>query len=72
MDNLVAMPGAKLDRHGKRQSDSPGGDVHQRERRPNRRVHHSGPQREYPVPAGSTWDAEIAKCVQYGKDALLG
>jgi sugar phosphate isomerase/epimerase len=27
---------------------------------------------EYPVPAGSTWDAEIAKCVQYGKDALLG
>ena len=27
---------------------------------------------EYPVPAGSTWDAEIAKCVKYGKDALLG
>ena len=27
---------------------------------------------EYPVPAGSTWDAEIAKCVQFGKDALLG
>jgi sugar phosphate isomerase/epimerase len=27
---------------------------------------------EYLVPAGSTWDAEIAKCVQYGKDALLG
>jgi len=26
---------------------------------------------EYLVPAGSTWDAEIAKCVQYGKDALL-
>jgi sugar phosphate isomerase/epimerase len=26
---------------------------------------------EYNVPAGSTWDAEIAKCVQYGKDALL-
>jgi sugar phosphate isomerase/epimerase len=25
---------------------------------------------EYPIPAGSTWDAEIAKCVQYGKDAL--
>jgi hypothetical protein len=25
---------------------------------------------EYPVPAGSTWDAEIAKCVKYGKDAL--
>lgn len=22
------------------------------------------------VPAGSTWDAEIAKCVQYGRDAL--
>ena len=26
---------------------------------------------EYNVPAGSTWDAEIAKCVQYGKEALL-
>jgi sugar phosphate isomerase/epimerase len=26
---------------------------------------------EYNVPAGSTWDAEIAKCVQYAKDALL-
>jgi len=24
------------------------------------------------VPAGSTWDAEIAACVQYGKAALLG
>ena len=27
---------------------------------------------EYPVPPGSTWDAEIAKCVQYGKEALGG
>jgi sugar phosphate isomerase/epimerase len=27
---------------------------------------------EYLVPAGSTWDAEIAKCVKYAKDALLG
>jgi sugar phosphate isomerase/epimerase len=27
---------------------------------------------EYNVPAGSTWDAEIAKCVQYGRAALLG
>jgi len=27
---------------------------------------------EYPVPAGSTWEAEIAKCVEYGKNALLG
>ncbi len=28
---------------------------------------------EYPVPPGSTWDAEIAKCVNpYGKDALGG
>jgi sugar phosphate isomerase/epimerase len=27
---------------------------------------------EYTVPDGSTWDAEIAKCVQYGKDALTG
>jgi sugar phosphate isomerase/epimerase len=26
---------------------------------------------EYLVPDGSTWDAEIAKCVQYGKAALL-
>ena len=26
---------------------------------------------EYPVPEGSTWDAEIAKCVAYGKSALL-
>ncbi len=26
---------------------------------------------EYNVPAGSTWDAEIAKCVEYGKAALL-
>lgn len=27
---------------------------------------------EYLVPDGSTWDAEIAKCVKYGRDALLG
>ena len=27
---------------------------------------------EYPIPTGSTWDAEIAKCVKYGKDALGG
>jgi sugar phosphate isomerase/epimerase len=26
---------------------------------------------EYAVPEGSTWDAEIAKCVAYGKSALL-
>jgi sugar phosphate isomerase/epimerase len=26
---------------------------------------------EYLVPDGSTWDAEIAKCVKYGKEALL-
>jgi sugar phosphate isomerase/epimerase len=26
---------------------------------------------EYLVPPGSTWDQEIAKCVQYGKNALL-
>jgi sugar phosphate isomerase/epimerase len=25
---------------------------------------------EYPVPEGSTWEKEIARCVQYGKDAL--
>ena len=27
---------------------------------------------EYPVPAGSTTLAEIAKCVQYCKDVLAG
>jgi sugar phosphate isomerase/epimerase len=27
---------------------------------------------EYPIPPGSTWDAEIAKCVQYGREALGG
>jgi sugar phosphate isomerase/epimerase len=27
---------------------------------------------EYPVPPGSTWDAEIAKCVKYGREALGG
>ena len=27
---------------------------------------------EYPIPPGSTWDAEIAKCVKYGKEALGG
>jgi sugar phosphate isomerase/epimerase len=31
-----------------------------------------GVEFEYPIPEGSTWDAEIAKCVKYGKDALLG
>jgi sugar phosphate isomerase/epimerase len=30
----------------------------------------AGIEFEYNVPPGSTWDAEIAKCVQYGKDAL--
>jgi sugar phosphate isomerase/epimerase len=30
----------------------------------------AGIEFEYIVPAGSTWDAEIAKCVQYGRDAL--
>jgi len=27
---------------------------------------------EYPVPDGSTWSAEIAKCVEYGRAALVG
>ena len=27
---------------------------------------------EHAVPPGSTWDAEIEKCIQYGKAALLG
>jgi sugar phosphate isomerase/epimerase len=31
-----------------------------------------GVEFEYPIPPGSTWDAEIAKCVQYGKEALGG
>jgi len=30
----------------------------------------AGIEFEYNVPAGSTWDAEIAKCVQYARDAL--
>ncbi len=30
----------------------------------------SGVEFEYNVPAGSTWDAELAKCVKYAKDAL--
>ena len=30
----------------------------------------AGIEFEYLVPAGSTWEAEIAKCVQYGKGAL--
>ena len=32
----------------------------------------SGIEFEYLVPPGSTWDREIAKCIQYGKDALTG
>jgi hypothetical protein len=30
----------------------------------------AGVEFEYNVLAGSTWDAEIAKCVQYARDAL--
>ncbi len=30
----------------------------------------AGIEFEYNVPAGSTWEAEIAKCVQYARDAL--
>lgn len=30
----------------------------------------AGVEFEYNVPAGSTWDAELARCVQYAKDAL--
>jgi sugar phosphate isomerase/epimerase len=30
----------------------------------------AGVEFEYNVPAGSTWDAEIAKCVQYAREAL--
>lgn len=30
----------------------------------------AGIEFEYNVPAGSTWDAEIAKCVQYARNAL--
>jgi sugar phosphate isomerase/epimerase len=32
----------------------------------------AGVEFEYNVPAGSTWDAELAKCVKYAKDALTG
>jgi sugar phosphate isomerase/epimerase len=31
----------------------------------------AGIEFEYLVPPGSTWDAEIARCVKYGRDALL-
>jgi sugar phosphate isomerase/epimerase len=31
----------------------------------------AGVEFEYNVPPGSTWDAEIAKCVRFAKDALL-
>jgi sugar phosphate isomerase/epimerase len=31
-----------------------------------------GVEFEYPIPPASTWHAEIAKCVQYGKEALGG
>ena len=30
----------------------------------------AGIEFEYNVPAGSTWEAEVAKCVQDGRDAL--
>jgi hypothetical protein len=29
-----------------------------------------GVEFEYPIPPGSSWDMEIAKCVNYGRDAL--
>jgi sugar phosphate isomerase/epimerase len=32
----------------------------------------SGIEFEHAVPPGSTWEAEIEKCIQYGKSALLG
>ena len=32
----------------------------------------AGVEFEYNVPAGSTWEAELANCVKYAKDALTG
>lgn len=51
------------------QGDTPIRDVLQTLKK-NRWAIPAGVEFEYIVPAGSTWDAEIAKCVQYAKDAL--
>ena len=53
------------------QGDTPIADV-LRVLKKNRWAIPVGIEFEYPVPEGSTWDAEIAKCVKYGKDALGG
>ena len=53
------------------QGDTPIKDVLQTLKK-NRWAIPVGIEFEYTIPAGSTWDAEIAKCVQYAKDALLG
>jgi sugar phosphate isomerase/epimerase len=53
------------------QGDTPIADV-LRTLRDNKWAIPVGIEFEYPVPEGSTWDAEIAKCVQYGREALLG
>jgi sugar phosphate isomerase/epimerase len=51
------------------QGDTPIADV-LRVLKKNRWAIPVGVEFEYPIPEGSTWDAEIAKCVKYGKDAL--
>ena len=53
------------------QGDTPIADV-LRVLKKNRWAIPVGVEFEYPIPTGSTWDAEIAKCVKYGKDALEG
>ena len=53
------------------QGDTPIADVLQVLKK-NRWAIPVGIEFEYPVPPGSTWDTEIAKCVQYGRAALGG
>jgi sugar phosphate isomerase/epimerase len=53
------------------QGDTPIKDVLQTLKK-NRWAIPAGIEFEYLVPDGSTWEAEIAKCVAYGKAALLG
>jgi sugar phosphate isomerase/epimerase len=52
------------------QGDTPIRDVLQTLKR-NKWAIPAGIEFEYLVPPGSTWEAEIAKCVKYGKDALM-
>ena len=52
------------------QGDTPIRDVLQTLKR-NRWAIPVGIEFEYLIPDGSTWEAELAKCVKYGRDALM-